>query len=80
MTVFHLQLTSNEQTFKYTFSEEFLTKQYELGLIKMDGELRTESKNDLKQTLNSTDMNNNQINNIESNFSLPTIDNIPYSL
>jgi hypothetical protein len=42
MTVFHLQLTLNEQTFKYTFSEEFLNKQYEIGLIKMDGELEVD--------------------------------------
>jgi hypothetical protein len=38
--------------------------------------LEIENKNDLKQTLNATDINNNQINNIESNFNLPTIDNI----
>ena len=32
MTVFHLQLTSNKSTFKYTFPEEFLNKEYEIGL------------------------------------------------
>jgi hypothetical protein len=42
MTVFPLQLTSNEQTFKYTFPEEFLNKTYEIGLIKIDGELDIE--------------------------------------
>jgi hypothetical protein len=64
MTLFHLQLTSNESTFKYTFPEEFLNKQYEIGLIKMDGVLEIENKNDLKQTLNATDINNNQINTL----------------
>lgn len=42
--VFHLQLTSNEQTFKYTFPEEFLNKEYEIGLIKIDGVLEIEDK------------------------------------
>jgi hypothetical protein len=50
MTVFHLQLTKNEQTF--TSPENFLNKEYEIELIKTDGKLETKPQNDLKQTLN----------------------------
>jgi hypothetical protein len=45
MTVFHLQLTKNEQTFKYTFSDEFINTNYEIGLIKLDGELGIKKHN-----------------------------------
>jgi hypothetical protein len=58
MTVFHVQLTSNEQTFKYTFSDEFLNKEYEIGLIKLDGELEI-NKNSLNSSINAVDINNN---------------------
>lgn len=39
MAVFNLQLISNEQTFKYSFSEEFLNKNYEIGLVRLDSNL-----------------------------------------
>jgi len=32
----------------YTFSEEFINEDYEIGLIKLDGELEFESRNDLR--------------------------------
>jgi hypothetical protein len=65
MTVFHLQLTSNEQTFKYTFSEEC-----EIGLIKMDGELGI-NRNNLNSSINAVDINNNPIKHIDSYFENP---------
>lgn len=37
MTNFILQLTSNNQSYKYNFPQEFLDKKYEVGLIKIDG-------------------------------------------
>lgn len=61
MTVFHLKSTSNEQTFKYTFPENFLNKEYEIGLIKLDGELEIENKNVLKQTVNATDIQSKKV-------------------
>lgn len=40
MVYFTLQLNSNQPTFKYSFSQDFLDKKYELGLIKLDGSLK----------------------------------------
>jgi hypothetical protein len=39
MVYFVLQLTSNESIFEYSFPEEFLDKKYEIGLVKLDGNL-----------------------------------------
>jgi hypothetical protein len=36
MVYFSLQLRSNDTTFKYTFSEEFLNGKYEIGLIEIN--------------------------------------------
>ena len=44
MTIFILQLTSNESTFEYSFSQEFLEKKYEIALIKFDGDLEINKK------------------------------------
>jgi hypothetical protein len=68
MTVFYLQLKSNESSFKYTFSEDFLNKKYKLGLIKLEGELEIKNKIRVNQTNNKfcysvslKDVNNNLI-------------------
>jgi len=63
MTVFTLNLSSNESIFKYDFSQEFLEKSFEIGLIKIDG---TISVNNINSTNNKfiyqkmkKDINNN---------------------
>jgi hypothetical protein len=80
MTVFNLLLTSNESTFKYSFSQEFLSKDYEIGLIKMDGELETDNKINITQTnnifaynVNGIDKNNNEINELQLTISSWTL-------
>ena len=68
MTVFILQLTSNDSTFEYSFSQDFLNKKYKIGLIKLDGYL------EIKRKTNTNDQNNNdeKYNKSSSN----NIDNI----
>ena len=44
MALFFLQLTSSESTFEYSFSQDFLSKKYEIALLKMDGKLRHRNK------------------------------------
>lgn len=56
MVYFNSNLISSESTFEYSFSQEFLDKNYEIGLIKLDGIL--EFKNKIKR-INQVDENNN---------------------
>lgn len=49
MTIFTLQLTSNDSAFEYFLPQEFLRKKYQIGIIKLDGYLEIQSKiNDKK--------------------------------
>ena len=68
MTIFILQLTSNDSTFEYSFPQEFLRKKYKIGVIKLDGYLEIKSKT------NTNDQNNNGEKNNKS--SSTNIDNI----
>lgn len=52
MTYFNLNLTSNESTFEYSFSQEFLDKRYEIGLVKLDGTLEINKKINVNFTNN----------------------------
>jgi hypothetical protein len=56
MVYFNLNLTSSESIFEYSFSQEFLDKNYEIGLIKLDGILKINNK---IGTINKVDENNN---------------------
>jgi hypothetical protein len=56
MVYFNLNLTSSESTFEYSFSQGFLDKNYEIGLVKLDGIL--EFKNKIEK-INQVDENNN---------------------
>ena len=58
MTVFILQLTSNDSTFEYSFPQEFLRKKYKLGVIKLDGYLE----------INRNEQNNNGEKNNKNIF------------
>ena len=69
MTNFILQLFSNESTFEYSFPQEILDKNYEIGLVKLDGILEINKKihinhtnNKLYYIVNVVDKNNNPIN------------------
>jgi hypothetical protein len=44
MVYFTFQLTSSESTFEYSFPREFLDKNYEIALIKLDGNLEINNK------------------------------------
>ena len=44
MAYFTLQLISNESSFEYSFPQEFLDKNYEIALIKLDGNLEVNKK------------------------------------
>lgn len=78
MTYFNLHLTLNETSFKYSFSEEFLNKKYEIEVLKLDGKLEIDSKitineinNKFYYIVNGVDKNNNQVyeeNNIDISF------------
>ena len=53
MVYFTLQLTSNESAnFEYSFPQEFLDKKYEIGLLKLDGNLEINYKININQTNN----------------------------
>ena len=52
MAYFTLHLTSNESTFEYSFTQEFLDKEYEIGLLKLDGKLEIDNKMYVNQTNN----------------------------
>ena len=69
MVYFTFQLTSNESTFEYSFPQEFLDKKYEIGLIKLDGNLKVNNKISINYTnnkfyysVNGFDQNNNPVN------------------
>jgi hypothetical protein len=69
MIYFTFQLTSNESTFEYSFPQEFLDKKYEIGLVKLDGNLETNKKININYTNNKfyyifkgVDQNNNSVN------------------
>jgi hypothetical protein len=70
MVYFTLQLTSNESTFEYSFPQEFLDKNFEIALIKLDGNLEISDKININYTNNrfyynavsGVDQNNNPIN------------------
>src|ERR1700733_8985024 len=69
MVYFTLQLTSNESTFEYSFPQEFLDKNYEIALIKLDGDLEINKKININYTnnkfyysVNGVDQNNNLVN------------------
>lgn len=52
MIFFNLQLTSNESIFKYLFFQEFLDKEYEIGLLKLNDILKIISKINVNHTKN----------------------------
>jgi hypothetical protein len=52
MVYFTLQLISNESTFEYSFSKEFLDKKYEVALIKLDANLEINNKININYTNN----------------------------
>jgi hypothetical protein len=52
MVYLTLQLTSNESTFEYSFPQEFLDKNYEIALIKLDGVLEINNKISINYTNN----------------------------
>ena len=61
-----LKLTSNESTFEYSFPQEFLDKNYEIGLIKLDGILEINKQinytnNKFYYLINGVDQNNNPV-------------------
>jgi hypothetical protein len=69
MVYFNLNLTSSESTFEYSFSQEFLDKNYEVGLVKLDGLIEINQKisincmnNKFYYLISGTDPNNNPIN------------------
>ena len=69
MVYFILRLTSNESNFEYSFPQEFLDKNYEIGLIKLDGTLEINKKININYTNNKfyyldngADQNNNPVN------------------
>ena len=51
MTVFILQLTSNDSTFEYSL-QEVLRKKYKIGVIKLDGYLEIKNKINKNHTNN----------------------------
>ena len=53
MVYFTLQLTSDESTFEYSFPQEFMDKNYEIALIKLDGNLEMNNKINIKVVYNS---------------------------
>lgn len=55
MTLVFFQLTSNESSFEYSFSQDFLDKKYEITLVKID---RTLCYNN--ETLKVVDSRNNK--------------------
>jgi hypothetical protein len=68
MVYFTLQLASNESTFEYLFPQEFLDKNYGIGLIKLDGNLKINKKINISYTnnkfyyiVNGVDQNNNPV-------------------
>jgi C4-dicarboxylate transporter len=52
MVYFTLKLNSNESTFEYSFSQEFLDKKYEIALIKLNGNLEINKKININHTNN----------------------------
>jgi hypothetical protein len=69
MVYFNLNLTSNESTFEYSFVQEFLDKNYEIGLVKLDEILEINKKININYTnnkfyylINGVDQNNNPAN------------------
>ena len=63
-----LKLTSNESTFEYSFPQEFLDKNYEIGLIKLDGILEINKQININYTnnkfyylINGVNQNNNPV-------------------
>jgi hypothetical protein len=69
MVYLTLELTSNESSFEYSFPQEFLYKNYEIALIKLDGNLEVNNKintnyanNKFYYLVNGIDQNNNPIN------------------
>jgi hypothetical protein len=68
MVHLNLNLTSSESIFEYSFSQEFLDKNYEIGLVKLDGSLEINKKINISWTNNKfyyivirADPNNKQI-------------------
>lgn len=51
MAYFTLHLTSNDSSFAYSFIQEFLDKEYELGLLKLDSKLVIDSKTKLFESI-----------------------------
>ena len=68
MTIFILQLASNNSTFEYSFPQDFLSKKYKMGVVKLNGYLEIKSK------INKNDQNNNDEKNNKSSSN--NIDNI----
>jgi hypothetical protein len=60
MVYFTLKLSSNESTFEYSFSQEFLNKKYKIGLLKLDGNLEVNNK--FYYLVNGVDKNTNPVN------------------
>jgi hypothetical protein len=44
MVLFSLHLTSNCQSFEYEWSGDFLEKEYKIGLVKLEGDLKFNNK------------------------------------
>jgi hypothetical protein len=68
MVYFNLNLSSNESTFEYSFPREFLDKNYEIGLVKLDGTLEINKQMNVNYTnnkfyysVNGVDQNNNPV-------------------
>jgi hypothetical protein len=75
MVYFILHLQSNESTFNYTFPERFLDKNYEIGLVKINGTL--EVKNEIKHDENNNITEVNFIQTKSDQYKIEkTIDNI----
>ena len=68
MACFTLHLTFNETSFEYSFTQEFMDKNYEIGLLKIDGKLEIDNKISVNQNnnkfyyvVNGDDKNTNQV-------------------
>ena len=71
MVYFTLQLSDNESSFEYSFPQEFLDKNYEIALTKLDGNLEVNKKITINYTndkfyylINEFDQNNNPIHQV----------------
>lgn len=52
MVYFTLHLSSNKASFKCSYPQKFLDNKYEIGLLKLDGELDIDFKINIHETNN----------------------------